>query len=289
MAVTLHNLIACFKLRSRCCRMEATINSTSFNGKYPGITNPTPPLLNSLWSVPCKLSNIPLLPPSPVSPSPPLHSSCELLHFCTIKSLWWASMTHLSLSLLPPPSLSSSPLIYPLNLLSFLAKLMLCIVFTSFDQFALSWDHLNSKMINSSSLPTILFASLLVLPVIIPARRIDGSSSPSVFDHSKGFDVGTNSGVEVVKQDMNRNGAQGRRPDTVQVAGSSLPDCSHACGSCSPCRLVMVSFVCASLEQAEPCPMAYKCMCNSKSYPVPWPSKLLPPLIPYCVSFCKFY
>ncbi|CAH2051110.1 unnamed protein product [Thlaspi arvense] len=60
-----------------------------------------------------------------------------------------------------------------------------------------------------------------------------------------------------------------RRPDTVQVAGSRLPDCSHACGSCSPCRLVMVSFVCATLEEAETCPMAYKCMCNNKSYPVP--------------------
>ncbi|KAJ4729846.1 Epidermal patterning factor 1 [Melia azedarach] len=57
--------------------------------------------------------------------------------------------------------------------------------------------------------------------------------------------------------------------ETLQIAGSSLPDCSHACGSCSPCRLVMVSFVCASLEEAETCPMAYKCMCNNKSYPVP--------------------
>ncbi|CAH8362481.1 unnamed protein product [Eruca vesicaria subsp. sativa] len=60
-----------------------------------------------------------------------------------------------------------------------------------------------------------------------------------------------------------------RRPDTVQVAGSRLPDCSHACGSCSPCRLVMVSFVCATLQEAETCPMAYKCMCKNKSYPVP--------------------
>ena len=60
-----------------------------------------------------------------------------------------------------------------------------------------------------------------------------------------------------------------RRADTVEVAGSSLPDCSHACGSCSPCRLVMVSFVCASLAEAETCPVSYKCMCNSKSFPVP--------------------
>ncbi|XP_062104713.1 protein EPIDERMAL PATTERNING FACTOR 2-like [Humulus lupulus] len=60
-------------------------------------------------------------------------------------------------------------------------------------------------------------------------------------------------------------------PETaeVKVAGSRLPDCSHACGSCSPCRLVMVSFVCASLAEAETCPMAYKCMCRNKSYPVP--------------------
>ncbi|KAI8551756.1 hypothetical protein RHMOL_Rhmol06G0211300 [Rhododendron molle] len=60
-----------------------------------------------------------------------------------------------------------------------------------------------------------------------------------------------------------------RRADPLQIVGSTLPDCSHACGSCSPCRLVMVSFVCSSLAEAETCPMAYKCMCNNKSYPVP--------------------
>lgn len=60
-----------------------------------------------------------------------------------------------------------------------------------------------------------------------------------------------------------------RAADTLQIAGSRLPDCSHACGSCRPCRLVMVSFVCSSLEEAETCPMAYKCMCHNKSYPVP--------------------
>ncbi|KAF7823013.1 Protein EPIDERMAL PATTERNING FACTOR 1 [Senna tora] len=62
---------------------------------------------------------------------------------------------------------------------------------------------------------------------------------------------------------------KGKGAETLEVAGSRLPDCSHACGSCSPCRLVMVSFVCASLEEAETCPMAYKCMCHNKSYPVP--------------------
>ena len=53
-------------------------------------------------------------------------------------------------------------------------------------------------------------------------------------------------------------------------AGSRLPDCSHACGSCTPCRLVMVSFVCTtSLTEPESCPISYRCICNTKSYPVP--------------------
>ncbi|MED6154959.1 Protein EPIDERMAL PATTERNING FACTOR 1 [Stylosanthes scabra] len=64
-------------------------------------------------------------------------------------------------------------------------------------------------------------------------------------------------------------GRGGKGADTLQVAGSRLPDCSRACGPCSPCRLVMVSFVCSSLQEAETCPMAYKCMCHNKSYPVP--------------------
>lgn len=55
----------------------------------------------------------------------------------------------------------------------------------------------------------------------------------------------------------------------LQVAGSRLPDCSHACGSCTPCKLVVVRFVCASLTEAETCPISYRCMCHSKSYPVP--------------------
>ncbi|KAL2640156.1 hypothetical protein AAZV13_06G211700 [Glycine max] len=60
------------------------------------------------------------------------------------------------------------------------------------------------------------------------------------------------------------------RGRTFQIAGSRLPDCMHACGSCSPCRLVTVSFACASLtDEAESCPMSYRCMCNSKSYPIP--------------------
>ncbi|KAK2983209.1 hypothetical protein RJ640_013912, partial [Escallonia rubra] len=47
--------------------------------------------------------------------------------------------------------------------------------------------------------------------------------------------------VEVARSDHfeERKPMKHRRPDTLQIAGSNLPDCSHACGSCSPCRLVM--------------------------------------------------
>ncbi|XP_016486739.2 protein EPIDERMAL PATTERNING FACTOR 2-like [Nicotiana tabacum] len=48
--------------------------------------------------------------------------------------------------------------------------------------------------------------------------------------------------------------------------GSSLPDCSHACGPCFPCKRVMVSFECSI---AESCPIVYRCMCRGKYYHVP--------------------
>ncbi|XAR48601.1 hypothetical protein NMG60_11031477 [Bertholletia excelsa] len=47
--------------------------------------------------------------------------------------------------------------------------------------------------------------------------------------------------------------------------GSSLPDCSHACGPCFPCKRVIVSFKCS----AESCPIVYRCMCKGKYYHVP--------------------
>ncbi|PVH35922.1 hypothetical protein PAHAL_7G307600 [Panicum hallii] len=56
--------------------------------------------------------------------------------------------------------------------------------------------------------------------------------------------------------------------EEVRATGSSLPDCSHACGACSPCSRVMVSFQCSAAEPL-PCPMVYRCMCRGKCYPVP--------------------
>ncbi|XP_062224946.1 protein EPIDERMAL PATTERNING FACTOR 2-like isoform X2 [Phragmites australis] len=56
--------------------------------------------------------------------------------------------------------------------------------------------------------------------------------------------------------------------EEVRATGSTLPDCSHACGACSPCSRVMVSFKCSGAEPL-PCPTVYRCMCRGKCYPVP--------------------
>ncbi|RWR84050.1 protein EPIDERMAL PATTERNING FACTOR 2-like protein [Cinnamomum micranthum f. kanehirae] len=52
----------------------------------------------------------------------------------------------------------------------------------------------------------------------------------------------------------------------IYPTGSSLPDCSHACGPCFPCKRVMVSFQCSV---AESCPIVYRCMCKGRFYHVP--------------------
>ncbi|KAL9670575.1 hypothetical protein QQ045_008128 [Rhodiola kirilowii] len=74
---------------------------------------------------------------------------------------------------------------------------------------------------------------------------------------------------EANKQQTHEDGKEKIRG--IKTAGSRLPDCTHACGSCMPCRLVIVgSANCAiSLTEAESCPISYRCMCNNKTYPVP--------------------
>ncbi|CAH2066814.1 unnamed protein product [Thlaspi arvense] len=52
------------------------------------------------------------------------------------------------------------------------------------------------------------------------------------------------------------------------ASGSSIPDCSHACGPCRPCKLVVVSSKCSASE-SEACPVVYKCLCKGKYYHVP--------------------
>ncbi|KAI4333987.1 hypothetical protein L6164_018731 [Bauhinia variegata] len=132
-------------------------------------------------------------------------------------------------------------------------------------------------MKTSTSLSVSVSAAALVLllicvPEIISARHINHSHLRHGHPHGGNREAKTKDGSKgdmywEIRTRGSRKHIKGA--ETVKVAGSRLPDCSHACGSCSPCRLVMVSFVCASLQEAETCPMAYKCMCHNKSYPVP--------------------
>ncbi|ESW05370.1 hypothetical protein PHAVU_011G174100 [Phaseolus vulgaris] len=62
------------------------------------------------------------------------------------------------------------------------------------------------------------------------------------------------------------NGAKKDMRMELYPTGSALPDCSHACGSCFPCKRVIVSYKCMI---AESCPVVYRCMCKGKYYRVP--------------------
>ncbi|KAG8364678.1 hypothetical protein BUALT_Bualt18G0023500 [Buddleja alternifolia] len=109
---------------------------------------------------------------------------------------------------------------------------------------------------------------LILLPLVINARHI-GKLHPHHGHHYQLQSSKKDYTVKPAFYRADRKPSIHKRADTLQIAGSRLPDCTHACGSCTPCRLVMVSFVCSSLEEAETCPMAYKCMCHNKSYPIP--------------------
>ncbi|KAF8404528.1 hypothetical protein HHK36_009413 [Tetracentron sinense] len=65
---------------------------------------------------------------------------------------------------------------------------------------------------------------------------------------------------------ISKEGAKEELGMELYPTGSSLPDCSHACGPCLPCKRVMVSFKCSV---AESCPIVYRCMCKGRYYQVP--------------------
>ncbi|XP_057815340.2 protein EPIDERMAL PATTERNING FACTOR 2 [Cryptomeria japonica] len=73
-------------------------------------------------------------------------------------------------------------------------------------------------------------------------------------------------GPENRAKDSENEGGTPKNNINYEVAGSTIPDCSHACGSCLPCTRVTVSFKCTI---AESCPIAYRCMCKGKVFPVP--------------------
>ncbi|KAL5538701.1 hypothetical protein UlMin_022592 [Ulmus minor] len=116
----------------------------------------------------------------------------------------------------------------------------------------------------STSFPAIFLSIILLfIPTIMFARPID--HHPTRHNYVAESNRNNSSfGSGKVMEEKSRRG----RPLEV-AAGSRLPDCSHACGSCKPCRLLTVSFLCAELSEAETCPISYRCMCNSRSYPIP--------------------
>lgn len=130
------------------------------------------------------------------------------------------------------------------------------------------------------TIATIVIILFYYIPVMASARHV---KAPPHGDHNQHYEYesqpstrqGSMIGSKMVSNKLvdsnweTRSMSKRKRADTLKISGSSFPDCSHACMSCTPCRLVIVSFVCSSLEEAETCPMAYKCMCNHKSYPVP--------------------
>ncbi|KAH1143261.1 hypothetical protein AAZX31_12G138800 [Glycine max] len=112
-----------------------------------------------------------------------------------------------------------------------------------------------SRCIVTCLVPVLFSASIL-------ATQLGSPSAIGIADHHHDHDQ--------LKHSSTMDNIGSRRGRTLQIAGSRLPDCMHACGSCSPCRLVTVSFACASLtDESESCPMSYRCMCDNKSYPIP--------------------
>ncbi|KAK2978591.1 hypothetical protein RJ640_006710 [Escallonia rubra] len=79
-------------------------------------------------------------------------------------------------------------------------------------------------------------------------------------------------GIMNEDQTQIRHQDQGIKEEELEMelypTGSSLPDCSHACGPCFPCERVMVSFKCFN-NVAESCPIIYRCRCKGKYYHVP--------------------
>ncbi|KAG9135000.1 hypothetical protein Leryth_023085, partial [Lithospermum erythrorhizon] len=61
--------------------------------------------------------------------------------------------------------------------------------------------------------------------------------------------------------------AKGEIGMELYPTGSNLPDCTHACGPCTPCIRVMISFTCA----VESCPVVYRCSYAKGEYYICFP------------------
>ncbi|POO00268.1 Protein EPIDERMAL PATTERNING FACTOR [Trema orientale] len=109
---------------------------------------------------------------------------------------------------------------------------------------------------NSASVLVIFFAVIMMVSSCLGLRP---HHYMSVSSQREG---GVGNGDKYPKYPKDRDEELGME---LYPTGSSLPDCSHACGPCFPCKRVMVSFKCS----VESCPIVYRCMCKGKYYHVP--------------------
>ncbi|XP_015071781.2 protein EPIDERMAL PATTERNING FACTOR 2 isoform X2 [Solanum pennellii] len=102
-----------------------------------------------------------------------------------------------------------------------------------------------------------------ILQILLITNSVWQLPLPSVSYHGKGTYKDNQSHVHLKEEKKGDHDVLGME---MYPTGSSLPDCSHACGPCFPCKRVMVSFACSI---AESCPIVYRCMCRGKYYHVP--------------------
>ncbi|KAK8552599.1 hypothetical protein V6N13_120986 [Hibiscus sabdariffa] len=105
-----------------------------------------------------------------------------------------------------------------------------------------------------------------LMPVVILSMFCLLSQSLRVPSHHHAGIDGKANEVRDEPQTKPKEGVKEEVGTELYPTGSSLPDCSHACGPCFPCKRVMVSFKCSI---AESCPVVYRCMCKGKYYHVP--------------------
>ncbi|KAL0432731.1 UNVERIFIED_CONTAM: protein EPIDERMAL PATTERNING FACTOR 2 [Sesamum latifolium] len=99
--------------------------------------------------------------------------------------------------------------------------------------------------------------SIIVSVLVLLLTSTEGLRPYHFAHHSKGTHKGEQSHMHIKEGEIGME---------LYPTGSSLPDCSHACGPCTPCRRVMVSFTKCAVES---CPIVYRCMCKGRYYHVP--------------------
>eukprot|EP01018_Ginkgo_biloba_P038236 Gb_38060 [translate_table: standard] len=117
-----------------------------------------------------------------------------------------------------------------------------------------------------SSMQIALVLGILLLPFAVGRHfQFQSENTPRLSQ------IEETQGVPLVKNNINpkMHGPHTKKntgKQILQAAGSTIPDCTHACGPCIPCKRVTVIFKCSI---AESCPIAYRCMCKGKAFPIP--------------------